>query len=306
MKLEVGQAYSFSQLGRRGNQEDSRFPNCDLPPKGQRFFVVCDGVGGSEKGEVASETVCTYIGEVLSDVDLENTYFDNELFSKVLDGAYDALDAKSDDTNRGMATTLTFVCLHKGGCTMAHIGDSRIYHIRPEEGIIYRSEDHSLVNAMVHSGMITPEEAVNHPQSNVITRCMEAVDSDQNRSAATVVLTSDIQAGDYIFMCSDGVLQFVSDDELMSTLEQIADDAQKMEHMAKKCVDSSDNNTAMLIPIIGVENEEEDTEGGLTEEEDANVTHKIEKSSQSMSEVESVQKAKSSTGFTQMIRNLFR
>ncbi len=306
MNIEVGQAYSFSQVGLRDNQEDCRYPNSDLPQLGQRFFIVCDGVGGSAKGEVASHTVCDYIGNALAYEELGNIYFDNERFGKLLDGAYDALDKMTDDTNRGMATTLTFVCLHQGGCMMAHIGDSRIYHIRPGEGIIYRSEDHSLVNAMVHSGLITPEEAVDHPQSNIITRCMESVDADQNRSAATVMLTTDIQAGDYIFLCSDGVTQMMSDEEIVATLEQPTPDVQKMEYIAHTCINSSDNNTATLIPIIGVERDDDDLIDRLIEKDNTSLTRKIKKRSQSISEVESVQKGKRSNVFTKMLKNLFR
>ena len=58
MEIKLAQAYSFCQLGQRKNQEDARCPNTDVIDEKQRFFVVCDGVGGSEKGEVASSTVC--------------------------------------------------------------------------------------------------------------------------------------------------------------------------------------------------------------------------------------------------------
>ncbi len=303
MKIHLGQPLSFRQIGQRGNQEDSRYPDTDRPNKEQRFFVVCDGVGGSAKGDVASSVVCKSIGEALSYINLSDMVLDDEMFSKVLDGAYDALDELTDDTNRGMATTLTFVCLHKGGCTMAHIGDSRIYHIRPGVGILYRSEDHSLVNSMVHSGLITPEEAVKHPQRNVITRCMEAVDSDQNRSSATVALTTDIKVGDYFFMCSDGVLSCISDDELLETLDLEMDDEKKMSHIANKCIDSTDNNTAILIPISEVEEE-----GGRHEapflSEDTNVTHLFEEKSHMVSEIFSTQKPQSSK-ITQIFKRLF-
>ena len=62
----MNQPYSFTQLGRRTNQEDSRYPDCDTPKDPQPFFVVCDGVGGNEKGEVASRTVCDAFGKALA------------------------------------------------------------------------------------------------------------------------------------------------------------------------------------------------------------------------------------------------
>ncbi len=304
MKITIGQTYSFRQLGKRENQEDSRYPDSDKPNNGQRFFVVCDGVGGNVKGEVASETVCNYIGLALKSKNLSDIYFDNEMFSKILDGAYDALDNVSDKNNRGMATTMTFLCLHKGGCTMAHIGDSRIYHIRPKKGIIYRSEDHSLVNSMVHSGIITPEEAINHPQSNVITRCMEVVEEDQNRSMATLTLTTDIQKGDYFFMCSDGVLSCVSDEGLIKILSLEVDDEQKIEMIAKKSADSSDNNTAILIPILDVD-ELDDIIIYDKPLEESNTTLRFGNTQQFSMEISSMQKVKKSNNLIEKFKRMF-
>lgn len=252
MKITLGQSYSFQQQGQRDYQEDSRFPNMDKPTLKQRFFVVCDGVGGCEKGEVASQTVCDAIAKAMENVEY-GIEFTNSDFSVVLDAAYDALDRKANRSNRDMATTLTFAYFHEGGCTLAHIGDSRIYHFRKGKGIIYRSEDHSLVNSMVHNGMITPEEGVNSSQKHVITRYMEPVDSDQNRCMATVLNTKDVRKGDYIMLCTDGVCNQVDDDEMADILfNSEMSDENKMSMIAQMCIDSDDNNTAILIPIINV------------------------------------------------------
>lgn len=287
MEIRLGQAYSFLQMGQRDNQEDSRFPDVDVPSLHQRFFIVCDGIGGCDKGEVASQTVCEAFGKILMQKDFEDD-FTNEEFSQVLDVAYDALDAKANDDNRDMGTTLTFVCFHKKGCTMAHIGDSRIYQIRPSEGVIYRSDDHSMVNIMVHSGVITPEQAIGHPQSNVITRYMEPVSADGNRCLATVMRTTDIEAGDYFFLCTDGVLHHITDDDLVETLSSKFDDAVKMHKISDMSKDSDDNNTAYLIPVIEVVNDIEQDDDLEIENEDTRSTRKIKVASQSISEVESV------------------
>lgn len=252
MEIKLAQAYSFCQLGQRKNQEDARWPNTDIIDEKQRFFVVCDGVGGSEKGEVASSTVCHSIQEALSHADLSAMLFTNQDFSMVLDVAYDALDSKANRQTKDMATTMTFVCFHQGGCMMAHIGDSRIYQVRPGHGIIYRSEDHSLVNSLVHNGIITPEQAVNHPQSNVITRYMGPKETDRDRCMATVVNTKDIQKNDYFFLCSDGVLHNLSDEELVVILSSDKSNQEKNDIIASKSFSSSDNNTAILINVADV------------------------------------------------------
>lgn len=300
MKITLGQTYSFHQQGQRDYQEDSRFPDFDKPGDSQRFFVVCDGVGGCEKGEVASKTVCDAIEKAMVNVDLSQS-FNNADFSKVLDKAYDALDRKAGIHNREMATTLTFVCFHAGGCTLAHIGDSRIYQLRKGRGIIYRSEDHSLVNSMVHNGMITPDEALDNPQKHVITRYMEPVESDQNRCMAAVLNTNDVCAGDYILMCTDGVYSQIDDDEIADILlnEDITDDV-KMSTIAQMCYDSDDNNTAVLIPVINVITDKCNERPA----ESNNGTKKILCPRGSITEIESIQQSKKNN-VVEWIKQLF-
>lgn len=288
MKIHLYQSYSFHQQGQRDYQEDSRLPDTDVPKTSQRFFLVCDGVGGCEKGEVASRTVCEAIENALCGFDFENDLTNVDL-NHILDKAYDALDDAVNDDNQDMATTMTFIAFHGGGCTMAHIGDSRIYQIRPSDGILYRSDDHSMVNSMVHNGMLTPDEAINHPQSNVITRYMEPVGNDQNRSMATVMRTKDIQADDYFFLCTDGVLHCVSDDELLNILASDTDDNAKMQSIAQMSQNSEDNNTAYLIHVKDVETDPVTASQTEMYDDDSHATKKIKMASQSLEEIESVQ-----------------
>ena len=289
MDIKLNQAYSFHQKGQRDYQEDSRFPDADAPDLSQHFFVVCDGVGGCDKGEVASKTVCESFGSSMKHFDYSQD-FTNADFSRVLDAAYNALDAKVNDSNREMATTLTFVCFHGGGCTMAHIGDSRIYHIRPDEGILYRSDDHSVVNNLVHNGMLSPEQALNHPQSNVITRYMESVDSDQNRCMATVMRTVDVADGDYFFLCTDGVLHQVTDEELVDILSSDESDKVKMQQIAKMSEDSEDNNTAYLVSVAQVVADAGTVQEAEQTDDDSHTTKKIKVVPQTHEEIESIQK----------------
>jgi len=305
MKIELYQSYSFCQQGQREYQEDSRFPDTETTSTSQRFFVVCDGVGGCEKGEVASRMVCETFGKALKKANLDKD-FTNEDFSHVLDAAYNALDAKANSQNREMATTLTFVCFHGGGCTMAHIGDSRIYQIRPSEGILYRSDDHSIVNSMVHSGNLTPNQAINHPQSNVISRYMEPVDSDSSRCMATVMRTKDIQTDDYFFLCTDGVLHCVSDDQLVDILSSSMGDEQKMHKIASMSQNSEDNNTAYLIHIANVETDPLTAEATEMYDEDSHTTKKIKMASQNLEDIESVKKPASCLFSWDWIKKIFK
>lgn len=250
MIIIIDQPLSFSRLGQRENQEDARYPNMDAPSVDSRVFVVCDGVGGCSHGEVASQIVASTFGEQLSHFDLSKG-LTTEQFNEVLDEAYDALDQKAEDEAFAeMATTFTLAVLHASGITLAHMGDSRIYHYRPSQGIIYRSEDHSLVNSWVRDGIITPVEAIEHPQSNVITRSMSPVAPGEYRDMASLFCTDDIEPGDYIFLCTDGVLHGLTDDAISAILDDTTlTDGQKLTQIAAACKDSNDNNTAMLIPI---------------------------------------------------------
>ncbi|MBQ0024017.1 MAG: serine/threonine-protein phosphatase [Prevotellaceae bacterium] len=265
MKIQLNQAYSFCQQGQRDYQEDARWPDTNMPMHSQRFFIVCDGVGGSEKGEVASKTVCRSMANSLEDIDMSKE-FTPELFSEVFDAAYNALDNATEEGDKDMATTLTFVCFHAGGCTMAHVGDSRIYHYRKGEGIIYKSNDHSWVNDMVHDGSLTPEEAENHPNGNVITRYMSPVEDDEERWEATMVTTTDILPDDVFVLCSDGVTNCISDNHLIEILDSESSDSDKLKQIASESVNSSDNNTCYLVSVKAVTGNEdiEDEEPGVT------------------------------------------
>lgn len=304
MKISTAIGYSFKQDGARDHQEDSRFPDANTSQSGQKFFVVCDGVGGSEKGEVASGIVASTIGKQMSKYDLHQEFTDAQLL-ETLDAAYIALDLAVDGSNNDMGTTMTLVCLHGNGCTMAHIGDSRIYHVRPGEGILYRSDDHSLVNQMVHSGQLTPEQAIDHPQSNVITRCMSPTESDQRRSMATVFHTTNLKAGDYLFLCTDGVQHCITDEELVMMLEGTDTDEKKAVVIADRCKKSSDNNTAWLVRIEAVESDgnSENEEAGPSSTETATDTVQSKKAVMSMTELESVKRGKKS--FIAKIRSIF-
>ncbi len=270
MEILLKQPYSFCQRGKRSNQEDSRFPDCNAPQGYKPAFVVCDGVGGQEKGDVASRTVADAIGRYMENVDLTNPFTSDD-FGKVLEYAYSSLYKRMRSDSREMATTMTFVCFNAAGVFCAHIGDSRIYQIRPEVGIMYQSEDHSLVNALVHSGNLTPEEAINHPKSNIITRCISYVEKGVDKPAATAIQLVDVEAGDYFFLCSDGVLHCIDDNELYSILSSDRTDKEKINLISEKSKGSRDNNTAYLI---GVEQVVLDDDLGVAN--DVSITEEVE------------------------------
>ena len=256
MKFKI-KAYNLQELGQRTNQEDSLFPALGRSTSDDRLFVLCDGMGGHEKGEVASATVCATLSRVILSAWHPGEVLSDELFLQALSAAYDALDAKDNGEERNMGTTLTFLCLHAGGATVAHIGDSRIYQLRPASKnsparIVFRTQDHSLVNDLVKIGEITEEEAKHHPQKNVITRAMQPC--QEHRAKADIAHLTDILPGDYFYMCSDGMLEEASDENILNIITKPnATDEQKLEMLRNVTEENKDNHTAHLIHIDGVE-----------------------------------------------------
>lgn len=248
--MNINQPYALNEPGQRSNNEDSIYPAKGEATVSNHFFLVCDGVGGSENGEVASQTVCESFAAYLKDVSPND--FSREVFERALAFAYDELDAKEQSSAHGnMGTTLTFLHLNNKEAFMAHIGDSRIYQLRPRGGkmeIVYQTSDHSLVNDLLKAGIITPEEALVHPKRNVITRAIQY--RQEKRHKADVYQTSHVKAGDYFFLCSDGVTESISDSKLATILAANTGDREKIETIWQLCNEhSQDNFSAYLIPV---------------------------------------------------------
>lgn len=250
---------AIHELGQRQNQEDNIYPVKGEATPDNRLFIVCDGMGGHEKGEVASNLVCQSISEyVRQHASSADGDFSDELFCQALAYAYTRLDAADDGAAKKMGTTLTFLFLHRDGAIMAHIGDSRIYHIRPGKGILYQSRDHSLVFELFQAGEITYDEMRTSPQKNIITRAMQP--GEENRVKADIVHTTDIRPDDYFYLCTDGMLEEMENDELASILSADISDEEKRQRLILATADNKDNHSAYLIHIKDVVREEGDDE----------------------------------------------
>lgn len=262
-KLKV---YSISEFGQRkdsqGNphQEDSMFPEYGKQSDDDRLFILCDGMGGHDAGEVASATVCEAMSDsILNDGHDKEGVFTSEDFSDALNAAFDALDKKDSGAEKKMGTTMTFLKLHDKGAFIAHMGDSRVYQIRSgktgeETQIVFQTEDHSLVNDLIKIGELTKEEARLSKQKNVITRAMQP--NMGRRPKADVYETSDIKSGDYFYLCSDGMLE-QAEMENGESLKNIfsgmgGTDENKVQILKSVTENNRDNHTAFIIHIIDV------------------------------------------------------
>ena len=261
MDIKIGLPLSFSEIGQKDNQEDFVFPAPSEVKLDDRVIILCDGMGGHSHGEVASRTVATALGQFMKWHFPSDGVLTKDVFNEGLNYAYEQLNLVDDGAPKKMGTTLTFVCFHKDGCFCAHIGDSRIYIVRPsEKRIVYRSEDHSLVNDLVRAGELTPEEAVSYPHKNVITRAMQP--NQEKPAKAEIRNIKDIQPGDFVFQCCDGILENLTDDKLVDILSNPAtNDVQKLAAIKNVCFGrTKDNFTCYLTPIKSVTNDVDDYE----------------------------------------------
>lgn len=241
MKIDIEMPHALNEKGRRSNNQDSIFPAAGEESADHRVFLVCDGVGGAVDGATASRIVADGFGELLQ----RTTTADSLQIADILQSIQNQIDdyLLEHPESRGMATTMTLLHLHTKGATIAHIGDSRVYHIRGND-ILFCTEDHSLVNELKKRGY----GEIDDSKSNIITR---AVQGSSTRSVqADVTMLHDILPGDYFLLCSDGVWGVIPDNDLIEILRADTTDGDKIEHIRRICEKvSKDNYSAYLIRI---------------------------------------------------------
>jgi PPM family protein phosphatase len=201
--LQIVEHVGRTDVGRqRSVNEDSLVL---APP----FFAVADGMGGAKAGEVASAMAAeTFEGEADSGEPAEAQL--TRILREANRRIYDL--AVSDDSHRGMGTTVTAAKVTGDEVSLGHVGDSRAYRLRDGE-LEQLTRDHSLVAELERSGQITPEAAEHHPQRSIITR---ALGPEPDVQVDTYTLAG--RDGDLFLICSDGLTSMISDEELGSIL----------------------------------------------------------------------------------------
>ena len=256
MNIKLYPPLAIHELGQRGNQEDTIFPARGKATPEDCLFVVCDGMGGHEHGEVASETFATALARFFEGRVSPDVVLTDQTLADAIEAAYLQLDAVDDGNFKKMGTTLTLVYFHRGGVTAAHIGDSRIYHIRPGVGPLYVSRDHSLAYDLYLSGEISFDEIKTFPQKSVLSRVVQP--GEDNRVRPDVIHITDVEPGDYFYLCSDGMLEQMDDEELVKLLSTADSDEQKLKQLIAATADNQDNHSAYLIHVKEVKREKND------------------------------------------------
>lgn len=203
-------------------------------------YVVCDGMGGHEAGQIASElTVKTFI-----DVYLNHPAADPvaAMVAAVVAANRFVLDnARTFPKRRGMGTTLTALILLQDQAYSVNVGDSRIYRSRQGE-LLRMTMDHTVIEEYVKAGLLTPEQAEVHPHKHVLTR---AVGGDAEVRPDVEVF--DLKAGDTFLLCSDGVINHVNDDAIGETLRSKAPAEAAWSLVGQALLGGGSDNTTVLV-----------------------------------------------------------
>jgi len=200
------------------------------------LVMVADGVGGHRAGEVASRLAVGAIQKFLQDRAGDG---EGEELDAMLRAAFDhanqeiSKQAAQDDSLSGMATTMVLGLFQDGKLYVAHVGDSRAYVVNSRR-ITPLTSDHSLVAAMVKSGMIAPEEAHTHNLRNIITQCLGC--TDYTGPDINVV---DPGKGDIFLFCSDGLTDMLADRKINKVVRR---NASRLPLCAEKLVAAANKN----------------------------------------------------------------
>src|SRR3954471_1143343 len=233
--LRVVEYAQLSDVGRqREGNEDSMLVD---PP----LFVVADGMGGAQAGEVASGLAVETLGEMPPDANVE------EERTGATAQANRRIHDKSQDerTLAGMGTTLTAAFVHDGKVTLGHVSDSRCYRYRAGE-LAQLTDDHSLVAELERHGKLTAAEARVHPQRSMILRAL-GIGADVEVDTYCFVGES----GDVFLLCSDGLSGLVHD----AVIAEVLKDCETLEAAAEKLIELAnlsggpDNITTVLFRL---------------------------------------------------------
>lgn len=207
------------------------------------LFVVADGMGGHEAGEVASEIAVETIQEVAPE------HPDAQELGKAVEVANRAIiDASLAGKGRpGMGTTCTAVMLEESKLVIAQVGDSRAYLMHGGD-LTQLTRDHSLMANMIEAGQITPEEARYHPNRSVITRAL-----GNDLTTTPDLYEINVEAGDRLLVCSDGLTSMVEDDEIADILARQSDPQKCADALVEAAINAggADNVTVIVADVEG-------------------------------------------------------
>ena len=210
-------------------------------------FVLCDGLGGHGKGDVASALACDAFGDVFA-----HTYdfFPRAFFMEAIEKANQTILAKQREEGfvSGMKTTLAALLICKGYCTWCHIGDSRLYLFQ-NNNVTCRTMDHSVPQMLANAGTIKEKDIRFHPDRN---RLLRALGSDDDPIRYEVSAPYRLQECQAFLLCSDGFWEYIDEKQMCKLLQKSGDADEWLQKMKAVVVENGkgknmDNYSAIAV-----------------------------------------------------------
>lgn len=224
-------------------------------------LVVADGMGGLNAGEVASAIAVETVKQSFLDADLRKVAKGPKSIEKFMRDIVVKADqtikkhVKSHPETKGMGTTLIFIWVHGNTAHLVWCGDSRAYIYNKQSGLLRFSKDHSYVQQLVDEGKLDEDLAFDHPDSNIITRCL----GDFQDRAKPDYKSYELHAGDILLICSDGLCGLCRDEEILHIMQQTSADIELCKQtLIQSALEAGgyDNVTLALFETVDLEDAE--------------------------------------------------
>ena len=212
----------------RKNNEDAYgiFPDLN-------FFVIADGLGGHAGGEVASRLAVDIIGSEIAGASASHETL--EIMQRALQAANAVIQLKAgeDASLHGMGTTVVIVNINEDKAVVAHVGDSRAYLIR-KDSITQITKDHTVVEEYIRIGIMTHKDALYHPSRRVLSRAV-GTEGEAHADFESI----QIQTGDVLLLCTDGLTNMLSDKEILQAISELRPDSDRI---TSRLIELANNN----------------------------------------------------------------
>jgi serine/threonine protein phosphatase PrpC len=215
------------------------------------LFIVADGMGGHEFGQEASHIAVRTMTQSVLQCVVTSGEMSDELFRDILingvQQAHEAIGLYAREREVDMGTTLTAAMVVNTKAYVVNVGDSRTYHYRSLDGLSQITRDHSLVAQLVATGAITSEEVYTHPQRSKLYRSL-----GDRRSIKVDSFTVDLQAGDWLLLCSDGLWEMVRPPEIERIMASRGTARQKSDMLVQAALQGggSDNVSVIVARVV--------------------------------------------------------
>ena len=252
----------YAALTDPGMKRDNNEDNC-LVIADQGLFVVSDGMGGHNAGEVASQIAMDIIKQKAAQIPTliskrpwwKRLFFRGDQAFNPVEWIHGAVfsanqrifqEAQADSGKKGMGATLALVLKREEALLTAHVGDSRVYRYR--NGIMEQlTQDHSLAQELVRQGIMTEEEALYSAPSNVLTRALGVREEVQED-----IIYHSVEKGDLFLLCSDGLYNMIDEEDMMDILKNSKYSLDKKTHalVNRANENGGDDNITVVLTLF--------------------------------------------------------